>query len=141
MRHVLWIDKNTIEKYRSSYTPVSHPLFLSGRSPPSLSSSSSSSSSSSHLTDRDNEDSKQRGEGDKGNTNITQHTYTQMHTQKDSLPTSSKRSLEVSHCIGIDKDKDKEKEKEKDSRMTTSAIDDVKMRFLARKKAKSVGSM
>ena len=136
MRHVLWIDKNTIEKYRSSYTPVSHPLLLSGRSPPS--SSTSSSSSSSLVIEHDNKDAKlSEGVGDKGNASLTQTTNTQTHTQKDSLSLSNKRPLEASHSAGIEK----EKEKEKESRMTSSAIDDVKMRFLARKKAKTAGSM
>ena len=33
MRHVIWIDKYLVHKYRSKYVPVSHPLILSGRNP------------------------------------------------------------------------------------------------------------
>ena len=33
MRNVLWIDKNILQRYRRGWSPVSHPLILTGRRP------------------------------------------------------------------------------------------------------------
>jgi hypothetical protein len=119
---VLWVDKNIVEKYRNSWTPVSHPLLLSGRSVP--------------LTaDCDN---KGVGGGVRGGGGGGQHTQ----AQADSVSTNLKRSLDATENTAKERERqtEKEKEKEKESRMSSSAIDDVKMRFLARKKAKTAGT-
>lgn len=127
MRHVLWVDKNIVEKYRSSWTPVSHPLLLSGRAPPS-------SPPVSLATDHDDRLEKQKESGDTGVGRAEKNPVQHAQTNADSLSNRSKRPLDNTESTG------RGKEKEKESRMTSSAIDDVKMRFLARKKAKTAVS-
>lgn len=120
MRHVLWVDKSIIEKYRNSWTPVSHPLLLSSRSLP--------------LTaDCDN-----KGGGGAGGVGGGGRGGQQ--TQADIVATNLKRSLDTTEIAAKEKERQTEKEKEKESRLSSSAIDDVKMRFLARKKAKTAGT-
>ena len=127
MRHVLWVDKNIIEKYRNSWTPVSHPLLLSGRSLPLA-------------ADCDSSEGGGGGGGGGGGAvggggvggKAGQHTQ----AEADSASTNLKRSLDTTASTA----KQTEREKEKESRMSSSAIDDVKMRFLARKKAKTAGT-
>ena len=126
MRHVLWVDKNIIEKYRNSWTPVLHPFLLSGRSLPLAADA-----------DDNGEEGEAGGGGGAGGGGAgggggkaVQHTQ----ARADSVSTNLKRSLDTTENTA------KQIEKEKVSRMSSSAIDDVKMRFLARKKAKTAGT-
>ena len=117
MRHVIWIDKYLVHKYRSKYIPVSHPLILSGRDPLKV----KNGNNNENKTDiekmnigRNTSESSNNGDGN--------------HSKESSI-TGVKRVLQSDvNSLEIE------------TKNKISAVDDARRRFLARKKGNWKGN-
>jgi hypothetical protein len=124
MRHVLWVDKNTVQKYRKRWIPVSHPLILTGRAAPVIVTKINGKES----VENGEETVKNEGMGViKGSEKVVNDPgRTVSSASKDeSSVLGVKRGLEESKSIVVPENK-----------TSVTAVDDARKRFLARKKGK-----
>ena len=117
MRHVLWVDKNIVQKYRKRWIPVSHPLILTGRTAP-VKSTEIIGKNSEQILKNEGDDSNLFGK-EKGSEKVV----------SDSTPILGSVSKENGSITGV-------KRGLEENKISSTAVDDARKRFLNRKKGK-----
>jgi hypothetical protein len=124
MRHVLWVDKNIVQKYRKKWIPVSHPLILTGRAAPLT----ITKIIGKETVENGEETVKNNGSGVlKGSEKVENDLGRNVGSasRDESSVLGVKRGLEESKIIIAPENK-----------TSVTAVDDARKRFLARKKGK-----
>ena len=113
MRHVLWVDKNTVQKYRKRWIPVSHPLILTGRTAPVI----TTKINGNEITEKLEETVENK-------------------VVNDLSRTIGNVSKDDSSVLGIKRGLEESKNNLPENKTSVTAVDDARKRFLARKKGK-----
>ena len=135
MKNVLWIDKNILQRYRKQWSPVSHPLILTGRRPLEIEKTTDTTSESgARGSDKRGGDNVDESSGGKKSNNGSKQ-------EENRKTDGKKRKNDESLRENIQDSKIEEISKivvlnENENKNSISTVDEARKRFLARKKAK-----